>query len=54
MADPSRPPTFKQYGVEPVCAGCGRKLIASKEPAMWFQGIPTPAVWGYCCWKEAA
>jgi hypothetical protein len=46
MAEPSRPPNFKTYGLEPFCAGCGRKLNA-KEPR-WFQGLPTPSVRGWC------
>ena len=47
MASPSRPPTFKQYGVEGVCHGCGRKLRADEN--LWFQGFPRPAVWGFAC-----
>ncbi len=54
MAEPSRKPTFSQYHVKPVCAGCGRKLKAKDEPCMWFRGGSTPAVFGYCCWTKAA
>ncbi len=36
MALSSRPPTFKAYGVKPVCAGCNRRLRAT-EP-LWFEG----------------
>lgn len=52
MAEPSRPPNFKQYGVERRCYGCGRKLTA-QEPR-WFTGIPKRAVYGLCCFKAAA
>jgi len=53
MANPSRKPTFSQYGVEQVCAGCGRHLTAS-EP-LWFVGYPKPAaVYGPCCFDKAA
>lgn len=55
MADPSRPPTFSQYKVQPVCGGCGRRLVASKEPAMWFRNLPpAAAVFGVCCWQSAS
>jgi len=52
-AAPSRKPTFKDYGVKPVCSGCGRKLVAKDEPAMWFASNPG-RVFGLCCWKLAA
>jgi hypothetical protein len=54
MAAGSQKPTFKDYQVKPFCAGCGRKLVASKEPAMWFVGYPSHAVYGIECFKEAA
>jgi hypothetical protein len=47
MAAPSRPPTFKQYGVKPSCNGCGRRLRADEN--LWFQAHPVPAVWGFSC-----
>lgn len=53
MAD-SRKPTFSQYNVPPFCGGCGRKLVASKEPHMWFVGYPRRAVYGPCCFSEGA
>ncbi len=54
MASGSQKPTFSQYGVNPACEGCGRKLVAKDEPAMWFRGLPAPAgVFGYCCWGKA-
>jgi len=53
MAEPSRKPTFKQYGVQPVCGGCGRKLAATE--ALWFRGWPLPvAVFGRCCLEQAS
>ena len=54
MAAGSQKPTFKDYNVKPFCAGCGRKLIASKEPSMWFAGLPARKVFGYCCWGKGA
>ncbi len=55
MAAGSQKPTFKDYAVDSVCAGCGRKLISSREPAMWFRGWPLPtAVFGPCCFRLAA
>ncbi len=54
MAAPSRPPNFRQYGLKPVCAGCGRKLVAKNEMAMWFVGYPTPAVYGKECFGLAS
>ncbi len=53
MAAGSEAVSFKKYGVQPVCAGCGRKLIKKDEPAMWFVGLPMPAVYGSCCWGQA-
>lgn len=53
MADPSRPPTFKQYNVKPYCHGCGRKLIAKHERSLWFTSIPRHAVYGQCCYRTA-
>ena len=47
MAAPSRPPTFKAFGLRPYCSGCGRRLTPT-EP-LWFQGHPFRAVWGWCC-----
>lgn len=52
MAEPSRPPNFKQYGVEHRCYGCGRHLTAT-EPR-WFMSIPFHAVYGHCCFQVAA
>ena len=53
MAEASRKPTFSQYGVQPVCGGCGRKLKATE--ALWFRGWPLPAaVFGMCCQAKAA
>ncbi len=54
MPEGSRKPTFKDYNVAPVCSGCGRKLVAKNEPCMAFTGFPSRAVYGYCCWTEAA
>ncbi len=53
MAEGSQKPTFSQYKVKPLCAGCGRKLVAKDESAMWFVGQPKPKVYGYCCWQLA-
>lgn len=52
MADPSRPPTFAQYGVDRRCYGCGRKLTS--KDVRWFTGIPKHAVYGQCCFHRAA
>jgi hypothetical protein len=54
MAAGSQKPTFKDYNVKPVCVGCGRKLVAKNEMAMWFIGHPHKAVYGLCCWDKAA
>lgn len=54
MAEGSRKPTFSQYKVKAVCSGCGRKLVAKDESAMWFVNIPTVSVYGACCWHLAA
>lgn len=51
----SRPPTFKAYGVKPVCHSCGRKLSA--QETLWFTGAgytTPPAVFGRECWKQAS
>jgi hypothetical protein len=53
-AEPSRKPTFKEYGVKAVCSGCGRKLVAKNEMALWFVGHPGKDVFGLCCWGKAA
>lgn len=53
-AAPSRPPNCKQYGVRPICSGCGRKLVIKDEMALWFVGHPTRGVYGQCCWAKAA
>lgn len=50
MAEPSRAVTFKDFGVEPRCYGCGKDPLRI-EDAHWFQRMP-PAV--FCnaeCWK---
>ena len=53
MAEASRKPTFKGYGVKPICGGCGRKLAATE--ALWFRFVPPPrAVYGRCCLEAAA
>lgn len=56
MADPSRPPTYKNYGTSPVCAGCGRKL--SYNESLWFVGAGNGhpgQVFGFqCCATKAA
>lgn len=46
--------TFAKYGVKPVCSGCGRRLVAKEEPALWFVGFPRRAVYGMCCFAKAA
>lgn len=53
MAAPSRPPNFRAYSVKPVCAGCGRKLVAKNEMALWFVGHPVAAVYGPECFHLA-
>ncbi len=52
MAAPSRPPTFKAYGVDRRCSNCGSKLTV--KDTRWFQGYPFRAVYGLCCWSIAA
>lgn len=53
MAAPSIPPSYKQYGVKPVCYGCGRKLTYNES--LWFVGGDSPAVFGFsCCPRLAA
>ncbi len=52
MAAPSRPPNFKNYGVDRKCYGCGAKLTA--QDTRWFVGLPVRAVYGMCCWTLAA
>jgi hypothetical protein len=52
VAAPSRPATFKGYGVKPRCYGCGRKLTLSEH--LWFTGYPKAGVFGECCFKVAA
>lgn len=53
-AEGSQKPTFKQYGLtSPACAGCGRKIVAAHEPALWFTGYPTRAVFAPCCFHLA-
>lgn len=55
MAEGSEAVSFKKYGVEPVCGGCGRRLVKKDEMALWFRGWPLPAsVFGSCCWTLAA
>ena len=49
----SQKPTCKQYGVKPVCQGCGRKLVIKDETALWFEGFPRKAVFGSCCFHLA-
>lgn len=49
----SQKPTCKQYGVKPVCQGCGRKLVIKDETALWFEGYPRKAVFGPCCFHLA-
>ncbi len=53
MAQGSEAVSFKKYGVQPICAGCGRKLVKKDEQALWFVGQPKPKVYGYCCWQLA-
>ncbi len=53
VAEPSRPPNFRQYAVDRRCYGCQRKLVAKDEPAMWFTGHPYAAVFGACCFAIA-
>ena len=48
MASPSRPPTWKAYGCEPVCLGCGRRV--TYDESLHFRGYPKPSgVFGACC-----
>ncbi len=54
MAEGSEQVSFKKYGVQAVCSGCGRKLVKKNESCMWFVGHPRPAVYGYCCWTKGA
>jgi hypothetical protein len=60
MADGSHPPTFKGYGVERRCYGCGRKLGA--DDAADFRTtiryvanrglVHSRAVYGTCCYLK--
>lgn len=52
MAAPSEKVTFKSYGVQPKCYGCGRRLLLAD--ARWFVGIPRRAVYGDCCFPQGA
>lgn len=58
MAEPSRPPSFKQYGTRRECYACGRKLRA--DDLLWFAGRgygTVAAVFGFCsesCDRAAA
>ena len=58
MADPSRPPTYTNYGTKAVCAGCGRKLTYDTPGGLWFVGAGNGhpgLVFGFnCCSREAA
>ncbi len=52
MAEASRPPNFKAYGVDRKCYGCGRKLTATEAGGRWFTSIPYAAVFGACCFDR--
>ncbi len=51
VAEPSRPPNFKAFGVDRKCYGCGRKLTATEPGGRWFTSIPHRAVFGACCFQ---
>ncbi len=54
MAAGSESVSFKKYGVKHTCYGCQRKLGPVGSEPLWFRTVPTPAVYGHCCWTKAA